>query len=61
LSQGSGDGTVPFEKGHIGLFTGVRGIGILRTSQNPEKAKFALIEYSEIRVRQESYSLLYEP
>jgi hypothetical protein len=26
-----------------------------------EKAKFALIEYSEIRLRQDSYSLLHEP
>ena len=32
-----------------------------RTSANLVSAKSALIEYSEIRLRQESYSLLYEP
>src|SRR5215213_10664107 len=32
LSQGSGDGTTPFEKGYRSLFTRVRGREILRTS-----------------------------
>src|SRR5215203_6206116 len=32
LSQGSGDGTMPFEKGCRGLFTLVPGSGILRSS-----------------------------
>jgi hypothetical protein len=49
---------VDFREGRLAE---LRLIRLLRTSQKPEKAKFALIEYSEIRVRQESYSLLYEP
>ena len=32
-----------------------------QTSWKAEKAKLALMEFSEIRVRQDSYSLLYEP
>jgi hypothetical protein len=32
-----------------------------QTSWKAEKAKFALMEFSDIRVRQESYFRLYEP
>jgi hypothetical protein len=37
------------------------GVGTNRSSHIRLSAKFALIEYSEIRVRQDSNSLLYEP
>jgi len=43
------------------LFTLVRGRCILRSSSNRPSRKFALMEFSEIRVRQDSYSRLYEP
>jgi hypothetical protein len=33
----------------------------IRTSPYRDSAKFALIEHTEIRVRQDSYSRLYEP
>ena len=43
------------------LFTGVRGRGVLRTSPCRPSAKFALMEFLQIRVWQDSYSRLYEP
>jgi hypothetical protein len=42
-------------------FRELRHYGVLRSSHIRFSAKFALMESSEVRVRQVSYSRLYEP
>jgi hypothetical protein len=46
--------------GRIGTTAALRNVPE-QTSWKAEKSKFALMEFSEIRVHQESYFRLYEP